>query len=243
MAVIPGKRMWFSRFRTIVQHRYCRGQNFSAPASLTPIQSHEFIGILVALAVITIYTVGHSNHTIEKFLGLLSKAGITAIADVRSRPYSRRHPQFNRETLAGSLKAQGIAYVHVGEELGARSQDPDCYVNGRVQYERLAGSSNFKLGIERVLNGARSYRVALMCAEREPLECHRTLLVSRALERSGVHIEHVLADGSIEPQSQTMARLVASLGLDKADLFADAAARVEEACRLQEARVAYIRER
>ncbi len=191
---------------------------------------------------ITVYTVGHSNHPIEKFLGLLTTAGITAIADVRSRPYSRRHPQFNRETLAASLKGQGIAYVFVGQELGARSEDPDCYMNGQVQYERLARTPSFKTGIDRVLNGAKMYRVALMCAEREPLECHRTLLVSRALERCGVRIEHLLADGEIEPQADTLSRLVASLGLDKADLFADGAARIEEACRLQEAKVAYIKE-
>lgn len=190
----------------------------------------------------TIYTVGHSNHAIEKFIALLTHAGISAIADVRSRPYSRRYPQFNKEALAGSLKAHGIAYVFVGRELGARSEDPDCYVDGQVQYERLARTALFKSGIERVLNGAASYRLALMCAEREPLDCHRTLLVSRALERRGVQIEHLLADGAIEPQTKTLARLVASFGLDKADLFADASERIEEACRLQERKAAYIRQ-
>jgi uncharacterized protein (DUF488 family) len=191
--------------------------------------------------VTTIYSVGHSNHSLEKFIGLLMAAGITAIADVRSRPYSRRHPQFNKEALAASLKRHAIAYVFVGQELGARAEDPECYVNGQVQFERLARTRSFEAGIERVLNGAKAFRVAIMCAEREPLDCHRTLLVSRALERSGARIEHLLADGRIESQADTLARLVTSLGLDKADLFADRAERVEEACRLHAPKIAYIR--
>lgn len=189
----------------------------------------------------TLYTVGHSNHSFERFVGLLSANGITAIADVRSRPFSKRHPQFNKERLAAALAQRGIAYVFLGKELGARSEDPSCYENGKVQYGRLAAAPAFKAGIERVLAGAEKFRVALMCAEKEPLDCHRTLLVSRALESAGASVAHILADGNIEAQEKTMARLVDLVGLSKEDLF-QGNDLIAAACRLREDKIAYVKE-
>jgi uncharacterized protein (DUF488 family) len=189
----------------------------------------------------TIYTVGHSNHAIEKFLSLLKDNAITAIADVRSRPFSRRYPHFNKERLCATLAENGIAYVFVGAELGARSDDESCYEGGQVQYQRLAATPLFKQGIDRVLVGAKKFRVALMCAEKEPLDCHRTLLVSRALEKRNVAIAHILADGSIENQPQTMTRLIDMVGLGGDDMFIDAAALAEQACRLRESKIAYVK--
>jgi uncharacterized protein (DUF488 family) len=189
----------------------------------------------------TLYTVGHSNHSIEKFIGLLTANGITAVADVRSRPFSRRHPQFNKERLAAALTEHGIAYVFLGKELGARSEDPSCYENGKVQYPRLAATPAFKAGIERVLAGAAKFRLALMCAEKEPLDCHRTLLVSRALESVGVSIAHILADASLEPQEKTMSRLIDLVGLSKEDLFQHDDL-IAAACRLREDKIAYVKE-
>jgi uncharacterized protein (DUF488 family) len=197
---------------------------------------------------ILVYTLGHSNHPIEKFLGLLQDNAITAVADVRSQPVSRRHPHFNKERLSATLAQQGVAYVFVGAELGARSNDDSCYEGGRVQYQRLAATPLFKQGIDRVLAGAKQFRIALMCAEKEPLDCHRTLLVSRALEKRGVAITHILADGSVENQPQTMKRLIDMVGLGgpggrNGDIFADAAALAEEACRVRESKIAYVRVR
>lgn len=186
-----------------------------------------------------IYTVGHSNHAIEKFLDLVRRHNITAIADVRSTPFSRRNPQFNSRNLAASLEACGIAYVSLGQELGARSDDPSCYEGGRVQYRRLAQTPLFKQGIERVLAGTERYRVALMCAEKEPLDCHRTLLVSRALETRGATITHILADGTLEPNQTTLLRLVKKTGLAKHDLFIDPAQLINEACSIHEQKIAY----
>lgn len=156
----------------------------------------------------TIYTVGHSNHPFQKFVGLLTANGITAIADVRSQPFSRRNPQFNKDRLAADLAQHGIAYVFLGKELGARSEDPACYEGGKVQYSRLAATAAFRTGVDRVLSGAEKYRIALMCAEKEPLDCHRTLLVSCALEKRGASIAHILSDASVEPQDETMSRLI-----------------------------------
>lgn len=189
---------------------------------------------------ITVYTVGHSTHAIEKFLELLERNGITALADVRSNPFSRHNPQFNRNALSAALKKHGIAYVFVGKELGARSDDPSCYEGGKVRYARLATTGLFREGIERVLSGARMHRVALMCAEKEPLDCHRTLLVGRALERRGATIVHILPDGSLEPQQKTMCRLLDLLGLPQEDMFRSHEALVETACELREQKIAYV---
>jgi len=161
-----------------------------------------------------IYTIGHSNHPLEKFIGLLKQHGIMAIADVRSSPYSGRNPQFNMKPLAAALRKAGIAYVFLGEELGARPTDPACYVNGRVDFDRLAARQEFQRGLDRVLKGSEKYRLALMCAEKEPLDCHRTILVCRHLRARGVRIQHILADGSLEDHQQTEARLLRATGLD-----------------------------
>lgn len=191
---------------------------------------------------ITVYTIGHSTHTIDKFLDLLEQNGVTAIADVRSRPFSRHNPQFNKDVLSAELKKRGIAYVFVGKELGARTDDHSCYEGGKVRYGRLANTSIFKAGIERVLSGAQKYRIALMCAEKEPLDCHRTLLVSRALEQRGASIVHILADGSTEAQTQTMSRLLDLVGLPQEDMFRSRDELVAMAHELREEKIAYVDE-
>jgi uncharacterized protein (DUF488 family) len=193
------------------------------------------------VGVTALHTIGHSNHPIDEFVRLLTATGITAIADVRSRPYSRRHPQFNKERLAALLAQHRIAYVFLGKELGARPEDPSCYEDGKVQYPRLAATEPFKSGIQRLLAGAQKYCVALMCAEKEPLNCHRTLLVSRALEETGATITHILSDGSVESHAQTMSRLIDLVGLPKEDMFRDRAALIAAACKLREPKVAFVK--
>lgn len=167
---------------------------------------------------LAVWTVGHSNHPIERFVELLVGAGITAVADVRSRPWSRRHPQFGREALARSLVPAGIAYVFLGAELGARASDPAAWHEGRVDYEQLAATAAFRDGLGRVATGAATHRIALMCAEREPLDCHRTILVSRHLAERGIAVTHLLADGRQEPHDETERRLLAQIG-ERADLL------------------------
>ena len=161
----------------------------------------------------TVLTIGHSTHPVEAFIDLLERHGVTALVDVRAAPYSRFNPQFNRETLASNLGSRGIAYVFLGRELGGRSEDPACYEDGRVSYERLGRIPSFQDGIDRVTQGATGYRVTLMCAEREPLECHRCLLVAPALEARGVSVAHILSDGGLEPHGNAMSRLLAMHGL------------------------------
>ena len=190
-----------------------------------------------------VLTIGHSTHPLEAFVALLKRHGVTALADVRSAPFSRFNPQYNKDALERGLKAEGITYVFLGRELGARSDDASCYENGRVQYARLARTELFRRGIERVIRGAQEHRIALMCAEKEPLECHRTLLVARALEDLGVPVEHILADGRLEAHGEAMLRLLDLVGVPRKDLFRSRQELLAEALARQEARVAYVDEK
>jgi len=186
-----------------------------------------------------IYTIGHSTQSIERLIELLKSHSITAICDVRSQPYSRMNPQFNREPLKDALRAAGIKYVFLGKELGARSEDRSCYRNGQVQYDLLAQADLFKHGIDRVKEGARSYRVALLCAEKEPLECHRTILVSRRLFEEGLLIKHILGDGQIEEHEHAIKRLISKLRIPEGDMFRSSDAVVSEAYARQGNEIAY----
>lgn len=191
----------------------------------------------------TVLTIGHSNHPIERFIELLRHHNVSAVADVRSFPSSRQNPQFNREPLKQALSKSGIAYVFLGKELGARPRDPVCYQDGRVQYARLAKTECFREGLQRVVDGATRYRVALLCAERDPLACHRTVLIGRELENSGVDIAHIHADGTLEQHRDAMIRLLRMLGLlDQNDMFKDRDALIAQACAIQEQKIAYVEE-
>jgi len=141
------------------------------------------------------------------------------------------------------LKANGIRYVFLGRELGARSEDRSCYDNGRVQYARLAQTPLFQSGLDRVLEGAARFHVALMCAEKEPLECHRTLLVARALVERGKPVLHIHADGHLETHEAAMERLLSVTGVPKEDLFRSKEELLFEALARQEQSIAYVDER
>ena len=186
-----------------------------------------------------VLTVGHSNHSLEAFVALLQQHGVTALADVRSAPYSRFNPQFNRKALDASLEAVGIRYVFMGRALGGRPDDPSCYEDGRVRYDRLAKTPLFREGLERIVDGAGRQRIALMCAEKEPLDCHRTILVGRSLAERGVAVAHILADGALEPHDETMGRLLDSAGLPRQDLLQSREQLIEEALAHRERRIAH----
>lgn len=189
-----------------------------------------------------IFTIGHSNHPIEKFVDLLCLNKIQVIADVRSAPYSKLYPQYNKSQLQASLKQQGILYVFLGKELGARSQDPSCYLNGKVQFGILAKTSLFRSGLKRVEEGALKYRVALMCAEKDPLECHRNILVAHELAKRGAKISHILADGTVEAYEDTTKRLLDTFGLKLDDMFRTNEEIIEEAYSRQSDRIAFVAE-
>ena len=161
-----------------------------------------------------VLTIGHSNHPLEFFLELLARHHVAAVADVRSAPYSRFNPQYNREHLAATLKACDIGYVFLGSELGERSDDPSCYEHGHIRYDRLADTPGFRRGLERVERGMEDYRIALMCAERDPLHCHRTLLVGHHIDERGTDVVHILPDGSLEAHATAMDRRLVELDFE-----------------------------
>jgi len=182
------------------------------------------------LGAFDLFTIGHSNPPADRFVALAQDAGVTAIADVRSVPFSRRFPWFSAQPLAARLASADIEYLAFGDTLGGRPRDPALYRDGVADYERMAASPQFRAGLDRVGDARGRFRVCLMCAEREPLDCHRCLLVGRALSERGLALGHILIDGTIEPHAATEERLLGrKAGSD--DLFGDRAARLAEAYR------------
>ena len=188
-----------------------------------------------------LFTIGHSRHSFPQFLDLLKKHQISAVCDVRSTPYSRLHPHFNREQLRQELKRLDIAYVFLGKELGGRSSDSSCFdAEGRVQYDRIAERDEFRQGLERVSEGAQTHRIALMCVEKDPLTCHRTILVCRHLRRQGnLSILHILEDGQTESHEESEMRLLRLARMAQGDLFKSFQEQLEEAYDYQGRRIAY----
>jgi len=186
-----------------------------------------------------IYTIGYAPHSIESFLNLLKKHSITAIADVRSSPYSQFKPEFNSDLLQNTLKNEGIAYVFLGKELGARVEDSECYINGQVDFNLVSKSHLFREGIKRLKNGMSNYRVSLLCAEKDPITCHRTLLICRELARQGIRVKHILFNGSIEDQIESEIRLLKLHKLDHPNMFKSEQERIDEAYNLQAQKIAY----
>lgn len=167
-----------------------------------------------------LFTVGHSTHPFTHFASLLRMNGITAIADVRSAPYSRYNPQYNRETLKAALESVGIAYSHLGPQLGAMREEPESYgPGGLVDFTKTALTANFLEGIQRIKTGLNRYSIAMMCAERDPITCHRNLLITRFIRDELTEISHVRGDGTIETQEQLESRVLAECKLPQRDLF------------------------
>ncbi|NES17995.1 MAG: DUF488 domain-containing protein [Symploca sp. SIO3E6] len=160
-----------------------------------------------------LFTIGHSNHTIEDFISLLQQHGVTALADVRSHPYSRFLPHFKRQELKAALSKAKINYVFLGQELGARPNNQDCYVNGKAVYEKIAATELFQEGIQRLLKGLEKQRISLMCAEKDPLTCHRAILVCQHLRDSNLQINHILKDGMLESHHELETRMLSKHGL------------------------------
>ena len=151
----------------------------------------------------TLYSIGHSNHSEEKFLELLRQHAIEVLVDVRSQPFSRYSPQFNDSNLKRALEAAGIRYVFLGDQLGGRPEGEEFLDDqGHALYHRMAESPVFLAGIERLQRDAGEHRLAIMCSEEDPAVCHRHLLVTRVLSGRGVNVLHIRADGRLETEEQ-----------------------------------------
>ena len=161
-----------------------------------------------------ILSVGHSNHDLAALVGLLRGASITAVADVRSHPFSRRLPQFNRPDLERALQAQRMSYLFFGDRLGGRPGDPDLYdAEGRVDYEKVRATDAFRAGLDSLVQAAGRFTVAMLCSEADPLDCHRGLMITPALLELGVAPLHLRRDGTVETTAAMEERLLAETGV------------------------------
>jgi uncharacterized protein (DUF488 family) len=150
-----------------------------------------------------VFTIGHSNHSVEKFAGLLTRYGIEVLVDTRSHPYSRHAPRFNARALEAALSSEGIGYLFLGRELGGRPEGEELYDGkGRVDYALVGCSRPFLDGISRLEKEIQSHTVVLLCSEENPARCHRRLLVGRALEERGVTLRHIRGDCSVETEDE-----------------------------------------
>jgi uncharacterized protein (DUF488 family) len=159
---------------------------------------------------LAIFTVGHSNQDVGSLLELLQLHRLATIVDVRSTPYSRFAPQFNRDMLAAALELAGLRYVWAGETLGGRPRDPACYRDGIVQrghvdYQAMARQGSYQRGVNCLLQQAEVGRTAVMCSEEDPRRCHRHHLIATSLQEQGVVVWHIRGDGSLEPSTAVVA--------------------------------------
>jgi len=157
-----------------------------------------------------LFTIGHSNHQLDYFVELLLAHRLSMIADVRSSPYSKYSPHFNKDVLERALRNVNIDYIFLGRELGAQRSERDCYVDGQAKYDSIAHLLAFRRGLEIVLQGAEHYRIAIMCSESDPITCHRTILVCRELKKicPDLKMTHILGNGTEEQQEISERRLI-----------------------------------
>jgi uncharacterized protein (DUF488 family) len=155
-----------------------------------------------------LFSIGHSNIAADRFIAMLREAGVAAVADVRATPFSRFCPWFSHQPLEARLARDRMAYLWHGDALGGRPQDGALYRDGSADYEAMAAQPAYRQGLEGLIEAASRHRICVMCAEREPLDCHRCLLVTRSLAERGLAVGHILHDGTIEPHDATERRLL-----------------------------------
>lgn len=182
-----------------------------------------------------LYTVGYAGHDRDSLLALFKAHGITAVADIRTFKRSSYWTAFDADSFGPFLRENGIAYVFMGDVMGGKPQMPELYPDGQLDYDLMAQMPAFRTGIERLVSGAKKYRICLMCAEKDPLDCHRTLLIAPALKQAGCDLRH-LVEGKVETQADAEDRMIAINGGDVPDLFTSAASDPEAGYKLARAR-------
>ena len=180
-----------------------------------------------------IFTIGHSNHPLEKFLGLLRAHSVEVLMDIRSHPYSRYAPHFNSRNLQAAVTGIGIQYLFLGKELGGRPKGEEFYdADGYVLYSRVAESPLFLEGISRLETGVQQYRVAIMCSEENPVGCHRRLLVGHVLTARGLAVYHLRSDGRVQTEAALAAEeMNRNSGDDQLALFGSQGANARKSIR------------
>lgn len=186
-----------------------------------------------------IFTIGHSNHALENFLQLLENSKIRVVVDVRSSPFSRHVSHFNRDQIEKALTKKEIKYIYLGQELGGRSSDPADYVGGQIEYKSLASRQTYKTAIQKLVTEMNKAFTTLMCSEKDPLECHRTLLIAQTLSQQNIQVSHIHADGTLENHGDALDRLMQIHNLSEPDLFSTDQERLMRALVMQEKKIAF----
>lgn len=186
-----------------------------------------------------LFTIGYSTYSTTAFIQVLQKYSIDVVADVRSQPYSQFKPEFNREVLCRNLKKHDIDYVFLGDLCGARINAKECYVNGVADYKLISKHSLFQKGLMKIKNGLKKHNIVLLCSEKDPLTCHRTILICRNLKSSNIEINHILDDGELESHQSLESRLMKLFNLDHPDLFRTEEERLYEAYDRQGQKIAF----
>ncbi len=157
-----------------------------------------------------LFTIGHSVYKFDFFLSLLQMHKINYLIDVRSSPFSRFAQDFNKGVLANSLKNTNIKYVLMGDYFGARPQDKTLYSEeGYLDFEKVQDTENFKKGLNNIIKGLKqNNNICLMCTEKDPIDCHRAIMVARAFSLKGIDVSHILQNGEIQTQKELDERLL-----------------------------------
>ena len=150
-----------------------------------------------------VYTIGHGGRTIDELISELSNHDVQFVIDVRSTPYSRHQPEFSKKSLERVLLQHEVKYVFMGDDLGGRPKDSECYTNGTVDYRKCRTKDFFRRGIERIRNTyVQGHRVCLLCSEGNPWKCHRSKLIGAVLQDEGIEVLHLLPDGTVRSQDE-----------------------------------------
>jgi len=159
------------------------------------------------------FTIGHSNLEINDFLDLLCTHNVDVIADVRSMPFSQYVPHFNKDILPKHLRKKNIKYVYLGQELGGQNNDPNLFFDNssQISYEKIAETDFFKNGIRRIEEGVnRNFRIAIMCSEKNPLDCHRYCLISKELLKINIEVDHIVYDATVDKSKKKSNKMIES---------------------------------
>jgi uncharacterized protein (DUF488 family) len=155
-----------------------------------------------------VFTVGYGARALDDLVDTLKAHTITTVVDVRSAPYSRFKPEFSKDALERELKQQGLRYVYLGDALGGRPADPSCYVDDKVDYERVKEKDFYRAGVERIVAAwQRGLRFVILCSEGKPEQCHRSKLIGESLAAQGIPVAHIDENGDLRSQDEVIERL------------------------------------
>jgi uncharacterized protein (DUF488 family) len=171
-----------------------------------------------------IYTIGHSNYPVEKLIDMLRYYNINCVIDIRGIPYSKYNIQFDKETIRYTLTKEGFIYLFMATEFADKRDTKVSYIEeGYADFEKVIEEEDFKRGIERLKDGCnKGYRIALLGAMQDPIRCHRSILLGKALIEEGFNIMHIMDDYSIKDQDYIEERILEKYFPDRNQITIDA---------------------